>query len=148
MLKSAYYAQNYASIIYQGLTVSLAGLSSLVRICSLYLQQQIWHNSPITILYVCTSLVPRPRPLTRRWIKSGLVHALWQCMSLGLDRLCSNPCLLFYSLIPKVLTYYAFRFTYYAFFMLPISPQKLYIPQLKTWTELKTWVTRHILQKR
>ena len=28
--------------------------------------------------------------------------------SLGLDRLCSSPCLLFYSLIPKILTYYAF----------------------------------------
>ena len=54
--------------------------------------------------------------------------------SLGLDRLCSSPCLLFYSLIPKTfkLTYYALQFTYYAFFMLPISLQKLYIPQLKT----------------
>ena len=34
---------------------------------------------------------------------------------LGLDRLCSSPCLLFYSLIPKILTHYALQFTYYAF---------------------------------
>ena len=40
------------------------------------------------------------------WVRGSL---------LGLDRLCSSPCLLFYSLIPKILTHYALQFTYYAF---------------------------------
>ena len=36
-------------------------------------------------------------------------------LQLGLDRLCSSLCLLFYSQIPQILTHYALQFTYYAF---------------------------------
>ena len=56
-----------------------------------------------------------PTPLTVMGNTLDKVSSVLTVLHVGLDRLCSSPCLLFYSLIPKILIHYALQFTYYAF---------------------------------
>ena len=54
-------------------------------------------------------------------------HVLWECPALGLDKLCSEFCLLFYSLMLQFSAHYSFNFTYYSFTMTIILFGNAYI---------------------
>ena len=79
----------------------------------------------------------------------SLVTSPYCCLLLGLDRLCSSPCLLFYSLIPKILAHYALQSTYYAFqltyYMVLILAQKFYIPQHEQTTVMDSAMLNHVV---